>query len=73
MLTLQIQNPEIEEIFKTDFFGNQENFISFFLQKYREEKFYKSFDKSCKEAKENIENKTSGKTLDELINELDDN
>jgi hypothetical protein len=69
MLTLEIKNKEIEEIFKTDFFSNQENFFSFFLEKYKEEKFYKSLDKSCKEVHET----TNKKTLDELINELENN
>lgn len=47
--------------------------IKNFIQEQKTNEYYKSFEKSTKELKEHFTQNTKLSTLDELINELDNN
>lgn len=47
--------------------------IKSYIQKQNENMFYDQFDKSCRETKAMVEGKLEETSLNELINELEDN
>ena len=51
MLTLKIQNPEIENIFLEGFQSNKEKFFEFVQESYNKMMLLNSLDKSIKQAK----------------------
>ncbi len=73
MITLQINNPEVENIFLEGFNSDKQSFLDFIVSKFKEEQYYRSFDRSCKQAKLQINGELPEKTLDDLISELENN
>ena len=73
MLTLKIENPEIEQIFLEGFQSNKENFYKFIQSNYHKMLLLKSLDTSCKQAKLQENGELEALSLDDLIDELNDN
>jgi len=70
MLTLKIENPEIEKIFLEGFQSNKESFYSFIQSNYHKMLLLKSLDTSCKQAKLQENGELETLSLDDLIDEL---
>ncbi len=71
MVTLKIENPEIENIFIDGFSSNKEEFFNFIKDSYNKMTTLNSFDKSIKQAKLQENGELEETTLDELINDLE--
>ena len=70
MLTLKIQNPEIENIFLEGFQSNKELFFEFVQESYNKMILLNSLDKSVKQAKLQNSQELDEITLDDLINDV---
>jgi len=70
MLTLQINNPKIENIFLEGFNSNKEKFLEFIQNSYQHMKLMESFERSVRQAKLQESGELEELSLDELINEL---
>ena len=70
MLTLKIQNPEIENIFLEGFHSNKEMFLEFVKDSYNKMVLLDNLDKSIKQAKLQNSGELDEMTLDDLIDEL---
>ncbi len=70
MLTLQIDNRKIEDIFLEGFGSNKEKFLEFIEQSYHKMRLMESFDKSLKQAKLQENGELEELSLDKLIDEL---
>jgi hypothetical protein len=73
MLTLQINNPNIENIFLEGFNSNKDKFLEFIEQSYRYMMLKESFERSIRQAKLQENGELEELSLDELIDELKDN
>ena len=73
MLTLKIENPEIETIFLEGFNSNKEKFFEFIQENYQKMLLLESLDKSIKQAKLQESGELKESSLDELIDELKNN
>ena len=71
MITLKIENPEVEKIFLEGFDSNKEKFFDFIQQSYQKNTLLNSLDKSIKQAKLQENGELPESTLQELIDELD--
>ena len=67
MLTLKIQNPEVEEIFLEGFNSNKEMFFDFVKENYNKMVVLNSFDRSIKQAKLQDSQELDEISLDDLI------
>ena len=70
MLTLKIQNPEIETIFLEGFHSNKEMFLEFVKDSYNKMVLLDNLDKSIKQAKLQNSGELDEISLDDLIDEL---
>jgi len=70
MLTLKIQNPEIENIFLEGFHSNKELFLEFVKESYNKMILLESLDKSIKQAKLQDAGELDETSLDDLIDKL---
>jgi hypothetical protein len=70
MLTLEINNPSVEEIFIDGFSANKEKFLEFIEKSYANFKLKESFERSINEAKLQESGELEELSLDELIDEL---
>ncbi len=70
MLSLRIENPQVEEIFLDGFSSDKESFFQFIIDAYEKQKFLASLDKSCKQANLQQNGELEETTLQDLINEL---
>ena len=70
MLTLKIQNPEIENIFLEGFQSNKEKFFEFVQESYNKMMLLNSLDKSIKQAKLQNSQELDEISLDDLINDV---
>ena len=70
MLSLQINNPNIEAIFLEGFNSNKEKFFEFIQYSYSNMKLKESFERSVKQAKLQESGELIDISLDELIDEL---
>ena len=70
MLTLKIQNPEIENIFLEGFQSNKELFFEFVQESYNKMILLNSLEKSVKQAKLQNSQELDEITLDDLINDV---
>ena len=73
MVILKIENPEVENIFLDGFDSNKEAFLNFIKDSYNKMNLLNSLDRSVKQAKLQQNGELSETTLDELINELENN
>ncbi|MGM0609444.1 MAG: hypothetical protein ACQESP_13630 [Candidatus Muiribacteriota bacterium] len=73
MLTLKIENPEIEKIFLDGFDSNKEKFFEFIQQSYQKNLLLHSLDKSIKQVKLQQNGELPQTSLQELIDELENN
>ena len=73
MLTLQINNPNIENIFLEGFNSNKDKFLEFIEQSYRYMMLKESFERSIRQAELQENGELEELSLDELIDELKDN
>jgi hypothetical protein len=73
MLTLQINNPNIENIFLEGFNSNKDKFLEFIEQSYQHMMLKESFERSIRQAKLQESGELEELSLDELIDELKDN
>ena len=73
MITLQIDNPNIEKIFLEDFNSNKEEFLKFIENSYNKMKSLESFERSLLQAKlqESGELEEEEIELEEIINEIE--
>lgn len=71
MVTLKIENQEVENIFLDGFDSNKEAFLNFIKDSYNRMNLLKSLDRSVKQAKLQQNGELSETTLDELIDELE--
>ena len=71
MVTLKIENQEVENIFLDGFDSNKEAFLNFIKDSYNKMNLLNSLDKSVKQAKLQQNGELSETTLDELIDELE--
>ena len=67
MLTLKIQNPEVEKIFLEGFNSNKEMFFDFVKENYSKMVLLNSFDRSIKQAKLQDSKELDEISLDDLI------
>ncbi|MBL1245130.1 MAG: hypothetical protein COA39_012280 [Sulfurimonas sp.] len=67
MLTLKIQNPEIEAIFLDGFNSNKELFFEFVKQNYNKMLLLNSLEKSIQQAKLQNSQELDEMSLDDLI------
>ena len=67
MLTLKIQNPEIETIFLEGFNSNKELFFDFVKQNYNKMLLLNSLEKSIQQAKLQNSQELDEMSLDDLI------
>ncbi len=67
MLTLKIQNPEVEKIFLEGFNSNKEMFFDFVKENYSKMVLLNSFDRSIKQAKLQDSQELDEISLDDLI------
>ena len=70
MLTLQINNPSIENIFLEGFNSNKEKFLEFIQYSYKNMMLKESFERSLRQAKLQESGELEELSLDELIDEL---
>jgi len=70
MITLKIENPDIEKIFLEGFNSNKDKFLAFVQESYQKMKLLESFDTSLKQAKLQENGEIGDLSLDELIDEL---
>ncbi len=70
MLTLTIDNPTVENIFREGFNANKEKFLEFIQESYRKIKHLDGFERSLKQAKLQESGELEETTLDDLIDEL---
>ena len=70
MLSLHINNPNIEAIFLEGFNSNKEKFFEFIQYSYNNMKLKESFERSIRQAKLQESGELEDIPLDELINEL---
>ncbi len=73
MVTLKIENQEVENIFLDEFDSNKEAFLNFIRDSYNKMTLLNSLDRSVKQAKLQQNGELSETTLDELIDELENN
>ena len=73
MLTLKIQNPEIEAIFLDGFNSNKEMFFEFVKENYNKMILLKSLEKSIQQAKLQNSQELDEITLDDLIADVKNN
>lgn len=73
MLTLTIENPEIEKIFLEGFHSNKDSFFEFIQSNYQKMLLLKSLDTSLKQAKLQENGQLDNISLDELIDDLKNN
>lgn len=71
MITLKIENKEVENIFLEGFDSNKEAFLSFIKDSYNKMNLLNSLDRSVKQAKLQQNGELNETTLDELIDELE--
>ena len=71
MVTLKIENEEVENIFLDGLDSNKEAFLNFIKDSYNKMNLLNSLDKSVKQAKLQQNGELSETTLDELIDELE--
>ncbi len=71
MVTLKIENQEVENIFLDGFDSNKEAFLNFIKDSYDKMTLLSSLDRSVKQAKLQQNGELSETTLDELIDELE--
>jgi hypothetical protein len=71
MVTLKIENQEVENIFLDGFDSNKEAFLNFIKDSYDKMTLLNSLDRSVKQAKLQQNGELSETTLDELIDELE--
>ena len=71
MLTLQINNPEVEMIFLNDFNSNKEKFLEFIKDSYQNMINRKNFERSLRQAKLQESGELQEILLDDLIDELE--
>ncbi len=71
MVTLKIENQEVENIFLDGFDSNKEAFLNFIKDSYNKMNLLNSLDRSVKQAKLQQNGELSETTLDELIDELE--
>ena len=67
MLTLKIQNSEVEKIFLEGFSSNKEMFFDFIKENYNKMVLLNNFDKSIKQAKLQDSKELDEVSLDDLI------
>ena len=70
MLTLQINNPSIENIFLEGFNSNKEKFLEFIQYSYKNMMLKESFERSLRQAKLQESGELEELSLDDLIDEL---
>ena len=70
MLTLKIQNPEIEAIFLEGFNSNKELFFEFVKQNYNKMQILNSLEKSIQQAKLQNSEELDEMSLDDLITDV---
>jgi len=70
MLTLKIQNPEIEAIFLDGFNSNKELFFEFVKQNYNKMLLLNSLEKSIQQAKLQNSQELDEMSLDDLITDV---
>ena len=70
MLTLKIQNPEIETIFLEGFNSNKEMFFEFVKENYNKMLLLKSLEKSIQQAKLQNSQELDEISLDDLITDV---
>lgn len=70
MLTLEINNPNIENIFLEGFNSNKEKFLEFIQNSYQHMQLMESFERSVRQAKLQENGELEELSLDELIDEL---
>ena len=73
MLTLKIQNPEVEKIFLEGFNSNKEMFFDFVKENYNKMVLLNNFDKSIKQAKLQDSQELDEISLDDLITDVKNN
>ena len=73
MLTLKIENKEIENIFLDGFNSNKEAFLKFIGDSYQNMTTLNSFDKSIKQALLQKNGELDNISFDSMIDELNDN
>ena len=71
MVTLKIENQEVENIFLDGFGSNKEAFLNFIKDSYDKMTLLSSLDRSAKQAILQQNGELSETTLDELIDELE--
>ena len=67
MLTLQINNPDIETIFLEGFNSNKEKFLEFIQDSYQHMKHVESFERSIRQAKLQESGELEELSLDAMI------
>jgi hypothetical protein len=72
MIALKIENPRIEEIFLEGFGSDKESFFRFIIDAYEKKKFLDGLDRACKQAILQQDGELEERTLQELIDELED-
>ena len=70
MLTLQINNPNVENIFLEGFNSNKEKFLEFIQHSYQHMILTESFERSVRQTKLQESGELEESSLDELIDEL---
>ncbi|MBT5935153.1 hypothetical protein [Sulfurimonas sp.] len=70
MLTLKIQNPEIETIFLDGFNSNTDKFFDFVTESYNKMILLRSFEKSIEQAKLQNAQELDEISLDDLITDV---
>jgi hypothetical protein len=70
MVTLKIENPEIENIFLDGFNSNKEAFLNFIKDSYSKAMLLNTLDKSLKQAHLQENGELEENSLDDLIDEL---
>ncbi len=73
MLTLKIENPEIEKIFLEGFNSNKDSFFDFIQTNYQKMLLLKSLDISLKQAMLQENEELDNVSLDELLDDLKNN
>jgi len=73
VLTLKIENPDIENIFLEGFDSNKDAFFEFIQVNYQKMLLLKSLERSAKQAKLQENGELDELSLDELINDIKNN
>jgi len=71
MLSLKIDNSDIEKIFLHDFNSDKERFFEFIVQSYNKNKMLEGFKKSLNQAKLQDNGELENILLEDLIDELE--